>query len=86
MPEPGEHKEKAHWLDRPVNVNRIIYGLFTACVLFGLLDIVLPRKSAFAFESWPGFYAWFGFAACVGLVMAAKLLRHLLMRPEDYYD
>ena len=40
----------------------------------------------FAFESWPGFYAFFGFVACVALVLAAKELRKLVMRDESYYD
>ena len=30
--------------------------------------------------------AIFGFVVCVALVLAAKWLRTLLMRPEDYYD
>jgi len=84
--ETGKHKKGAHWLDSPENVNRIMYALFAACALFGVIDLFLPRKSTFGFEAWPGFYSWFGFAGCVGLVMAAKLLRRLLMRPEDYYD
>ena len=40
----------------------------------------------FGFESWPGFYALFGFVACVSLVLAARELRKLVMRPEDYYE
>ena len=34
----------------------------------------------FSFERWPGFYALYGFVACVALVLAAKELRKLLMR------
>ena len=33
-----------------------------------------------------GFYAIFGFVACVGLVLAAKELRKFLKRDEDFYD
>jgi hypothetical protein len=33
-----------------------------------------------------GFYGWFGFVACVALVLIAKQLRRIVMRPEDYYD
>jgi len=86
VPEPGERQEDTHWLDKPENVNGIVYALFAACALFALLDLVLSRHSVFFFEAWPGFYAWFGFAGCVGLVLAAKLMRWLLMRREDYYD
>lgn len=86
MTEPDEHTKGTHWLDRPENVSRIVYALFAACALFGVLDLVLPRHSVFFFEAWPGFYAWFGFIGCVGLVLAAKLMRWMLMRSEDYYD
>jgi len=81
-----KHSDGKRWLDRPENVNRIIYVLFGACAVFVLLDLVLPRHSTFFFEAWPGFYAWFGFFGCVVLVVAAKLMRRALMRPEDYYD
>jgi hypothetical protein len=40
----------------------------------------------FDFERWPGFYAFYGFVACFALVLAAKQLRRLLMRPERYYE
>jgi hypothetical protein len=33
-----------------------------------------------------GFYAAYGFFACVVLVLMAKVLRLVLKRPEDYYD
>jgi hypothetical protein len=33
-----------------------------------------------------GFYAIYGFVACVLLVVIAKELRKLLMRDENYYD
>ena len=40
----------------------------------------------FSVEHWFGFHGLFGFVACVGLVLTAKALRRILMRPEDYYD
>ncbi|MEQ1889332.1 MAG: hypothetical protein ABL951_09160 [Alphaproteobacteria bacterium] len=86
MPDTGDREKQTYWLDRPANVKRIIHVLFLLCAGLAALDLMLPRHSVFFFEAWPGFYAWFGFAACVGLVLAAKLIRRLLMRPEDYYD
>ena len=38
------------------------------------------------FEGLWGFYAIYGFVACVILVLLAKEMRKLLMRDEDYYD
>lgn len=86
MPNSGEKEKTHYWLERPGNVNRIIYALIAACAFFGMLDLVLPRHSFFPFEAWPGFYAGYGFICCVGLVLAAKVMRLFLMRREDYYD
>jgi hypothetical protein len=49
---------------------------------------LLPYKHHlhFGFEYWFGFYALFGFIACVSLVLAAKVLRKVVKRDEDYYD
>ena len=33
-----------------------------------------------------GFYGVYGFIGCVALVLAAKWLRTVVMRSEDYYD
>ena len=33
-----------------------------------------------------GFYAVYGFVACVLLVLLAKEMRKVLIRKEDYYD
>ena len=52
-----------------------------------LLDFVFAKHNHFDWEEWPGFYAIFGFAACVMLVLIAKyVLRPLVKREENYYD
>jgi quinol-cytochrome oxidoreductase complex cytochrome b subunit len=33
-----------------------------------------------------GFYLWYAFGGIVLLVVIAKVLRRILMRPENYYD
>lgn len=73
------------WLERPRTVDRIVYALYAACALTVALELVVPRHEKFAFAESFAFHAWFGFVACVGLVLAAKALRRVLMRPEDYY-
>ena len=60
--------------------------LLLACALLVIIDILVPKHGPFAIEHWFGFYAFYGFIACVGLVIAAKGLRVILMKPEDYYD
>lgn len=75
-----------HWLYRPEN-RRPIWIAFAivllATVAAGFLVEMHPH---FAFESWPAFFAIYGFLACVVLVFGAKLLGVLLKRPDTYYD
>ena len=50
------------------------------------IDVIVPKHGPFPIEHAFGFYGLFGFIACVVLVLVAKQLRRVLMRPEDYYD
>lgn len=81
---PGDGRK--YWLDDRRNVDRLVYGLYAACALLLLGDVFVPKHGPFAVEHWFGFYGWYGFVACVALVIAAKGLRRILKRPEDYYD
>ena len=57
------------------------------CAILFLLDFVFHKHNHFDWEEWPGFYAIFGFAACVMLVLIAKyVLRPMVKREENYYD
>lgn len=78
--------EKSYWLDRPSNVDKLVYGFYVVCALFLVADILVHKHGPFEIEHIFGFYAVFGFVACVVLVLIAKALRRVLMRPEDYYD
>ena len=78
--------EKKYWLDDPRNVNKIVYTLYVVCALLVGADFLYHKHTHFDFEKWLGIYGWFGFTACVGLVMAAKVMRKVLKREEDYYD
>ncbi|HEX5613077.1 MAG TPA: hypothetical protein VFX67_10505 [Burkholderiales bacterium] len=78
--------QKHYWLDRPENVARLYRGLWILGAMLALLDLVVQLHPETRFDGWPGFYALYGFFACVALVLAAKVLRRIVMRPEDYYD
>jgi hypothetical protein len=81
------HKpEDLRWLDRPENVARLYVGLWVFGGALALLDLVVHRHAEVGFDGWFSFYALYGFFACVALVLAAKVLRRLVMRREDYYD
>lgn len=84
--------EKPGWFDRPENVGKVLKGLYIACGFFVVLDIFFwiigfDKHPYFKWEQWPGFYAIYGFVACVLLVLVSKyVLRPLVMRDEDYYE
>ena len=83
--------KKKHLFDQPRNVHRLIWIFFALCALLLGLDWLFHRHLSFAegvfpVEGWFGFYAIYGFVACVLLVLMATQLRKVLMRREDYYD
>ena len=86
MSSAQDRTEPRYWLDDRANVERLVRGFYAACLLLLLLDLFVPRHGGFAIEKLFGFYAFFGLAACVTLVLVAKQLRRVLMRSEDYYD
>ncbi len=58
---------------------------FVLCALVALLDLIIHKHG----DGWwnlLGFHSLYGFAACVVLVLAAKGMRRIIMRKEDYYD
>lgn len=79
-------KQKTYLFDNPRNVRRVVHGLVGVCVILAGLDLVLHRHITHPWEAMIGFYAVYGFVACVLLVLLAKELRKVLIRKEDYYD
>lgn len=78
---------KRYWLDDPDNVTTLYRGLWAIGGFLLLLDLVVRRHEDLGFAELFGYFAVYGFVACVALVLAAKLLlRKAVMRPEDYYD
>lgn len=78
--------EKQYLFDKPENVNRLLRGFYAVCALLFVLDFVIHRHASRVWEGLPGFYAIFGFVACVVLVLVAREMRRLLMRREGFYD
>lgn len=80
------------WFDRKENVRKVLVGLFLACAVLVGIDVVFwvtgfDKHPYFRWEQWPGFYAVYGFVACVLLVLVSKhVLRPLVMRSEEYYE
>lgn len=80
-------QEKQYLFDKPRNVRRLFLVYYPFLLLLLVADFFIHKHAYFPWEEWPGFYAVFGFVACVGLVLAAKyVLRPLVKRKESYYD
>jgi hypothetical protein len=80
-------EEKKHIFDDPRNLQRLLRALFASLIVLVSLDFFIEKHPHFAWESWFGFYAVYGFIACVLLVLVARfVLRPLVMRREDFYD
>ena len=78
--------KKTYWLDSSKNVAKVFWGVVAVCVLLFAADAFYHKHVELEAESVFGFYGIYGFVACVALVLAAKELRKILMRDEDYYD
>ena len=74
------------FFDDPRHVDWVIRALIAVSVLSVLADFFYHKHAEYHFREWIGFDAVYGFVSCVLLVLAAKQLRKILMRPEDYYD
>ncbi len=66
-------------------LRRVMYVLLAGLVV---ADLIIPSAyDRFPWESWGGFGALYGFAACIVIIAVAKALGYLLVyRGEDYYD
>jgi uncharacterized membrane protein YhdT len=85
MSEPENKSAELHWLVRPRTI-RWLWGIFG--VVLGLTvaaGLVIESYGHFGLDGTFGFHAWYGFAACVAMVVVAKLLGVLVKRPETYY-
>ena len=78
--------EPARFLDRPANLRRLRRVFYALCTALVALEVLVHRHAEHPWEGAFAFHAIYGFVACVVLVLAAKLMRRVLMRREDYYE
>ena len=94
QPDSDHDGTRKNWLDERRNVDLICYVLYATCAVLALLDLLYEKHPTCDctetviqnWEQWFNFYGFFGFIACVCLVLAAKQMRKVLKREEDYYD
>ena len=72
--------------DNPRNVSRLLLGFYIISAGLFIADFFVHRHTVHPWEGFPGFYALYGFVACVLLVFISKEMRKVLMRDEDYYE
>lgn len=73
-------------LDRLVQEpRRLVVGLAVVCGLLAFGDLLYHKHASVAVEEIPFFYPVFGFVVYAGIVFAAKALRLVIRRREDYY-
>ncbi len=65
--------------------NKLTWLLGAVCVLVLLLNLTYSNKGHYDAENVLGFYALYGFVAFSFIIFAAKALRAIIKRPEDYY-
>jgi hypothetical protein len=73
------------WLESPRGVRTLWFIAAAILALSVAAELVLPRTGHFGVDGWFAFGAWFGFAACVVLILGSKLLGVFLKRPDHYY-
>ena len=81
-PEP---REDDAWLARPSTI-RLLWLVFAVVLAVSVAaQLLFKVKGYFGIDGWLGFGAAFGFLACVGMVLVAKVLGKLLKRDEKFY-
>jgi hypothetical protein len=70
---------------RPEVGRRAFQITVAVCAVLALADPFVPRHPHWSWESWFAFYGIYGYVGCFGLVLAARLLRRVVMRDEDYW-
>ncbi|MEO8079347.1 MAG: hypothetical protein ABI641_02380 [Caldimonas sp.] len=78
--------DKRSWLDDPANIKWLWLGFVVVLALTVVAEMVVTLHPHFEIESLFAFHAWFGFGACIVMIVAAKALALLLKRDDTYYD
>nr|MBF0222856.1 hypothetical protein [Desulfobulbaceae bacterium] len=77
-----------YFRDRLKTVIKVCYGVLAALVVIDAIPTIVDKHHAHTWiEHIPGFWAVFGFIACVIIIILSKWFGHQgIMTREDYYD
>jgi len=77
---------KQHWLVRPGTI-RLLWAVYLFTLALTILaGLITDVHAWFRLDGSFAFNAWYGFLACIGMILFAKLLGLLLQRKDTYYD
>ena len=79
-------EERRHVWDDPANVRRLFRVFYACCAVLVGLGFFVHRHAQHPWEHLIEFYPVYGFVGITVLVLLARVLRRLVMRPENYYD
>jgi len=77
---------KQNWFYKKTTIKKLWIGAIVILALTIFLEIIVTLHPHFEIEASFGFHALYGFFACVGMVVFAKVLGFLIKRKDDYYD
>ncbi len=75
-----------HFLTRGSTIKILWFGALASLFILVLLDFFVKHYEHFGIEATFGFAAWFGFLACIILVVGSKIIGAFFKREETYYD
>jgi hypothetical protein len=81
-----QKQEPDHWLARSETIRKLWIALIAFLALLLVAGAIYPVHPHFEMDGIFGFAAFYGFGACVVLVVVAKALAIFLKRPDTYYD
>lgn len=80
------------YLDEPKNINILRKLFYLSLIVVVILEFVLIKREHIEFSlehiaEFPAFHAFYGFIACILIILVSRLIGHLwLMKEEDFYD
>jgi hypothetical protein len=83
---PMTDPAQKHWLIRPATIRGFWRFGWVVLALLVLGDFFIHGHPVSKVDGTFGFYAWYGFAACVAMVLFSKAIGAFLKRADTYYD
>jgi len=74
-----------HWLVRPETIRKLWIGGGVTLAALVAVQMGIEFHGYFGLDGTFAFNAWYGFAVCVAMIIAAKGLGALLKREDTYY-